>query len=362
GWKIATQLPKVKGKTFTYYAPNLQYFMDSPTELSNHDVRSFEIPSNGKNYQIKFVLHDPDASDAHLDTFFEKVKKVVIAQKEVFGELPDFDYGTYQFLACYAPTASGDGMEHRNSTILTTTRSLAKNGMERNIGTVSHEFFHAWNVERLRPKNLEPFNFEKANMSDALWFAEGFTSYYTNLILCRAGIISPKNYVEGLDGALNYVWHSPSLAYRNPIDMSKLAPFKDAAVYIDRTDWNNTFVSYYSYGSVLGLALDLALRDKDLNLDDFFKQLWQAYGKLEKPYTIAQLHQSLNQYAGKEFGDAFFNNYIYQSKIPNYKQLFAALGVQFHQPHITTAYVGGNIKHNIIQQSSLINEPLAKAG
>ncbi len=75
--------------------------------------------------------------------------------------------------------------------------------MEGNIGTVSHEFFHAWNVERIRPKTLEPFNFEETNMSGELWFAEGFTSYYTSLILCRAGIITPKKYIEGLSGILN---------------------------------------------------------------------------------------------------------------------------------------------------------------
>ncbi|MCV6630993.1 MAG: peptidase M61 [Flavobacteriaceae bacterium] len=362
GWKIATQLPKVKGKTITYYAPNLQYFMDSPTELSNHHVRSFEVASNGKSYQIKFVLHDPDASDAHFDTFFEKVKKVVLAQKEVFGELPDFDYGTYQFLACYTPNASGDGMEHRNSTILTTTRSLAANGIEQNIGTVSHEFFHAWNVERLRPQNLEPFDFEKANMSDALWFAEGFTSYYTNLILCRAGILDPDRYIAQLSGALNYVWNSPSLEYRNPIQMSQLAPFKDAAVYIDQANWNNSFVSYYSYGSVLGLALDLMLREKNLSLDGYMKELWNSYGKTEKPYKLQNLQNTLENYAGKTFGTQFFKNYIYDSKMPNYKHLFALHGVDFHQPHANIAFVGGTIENNIVTQAPLSNQALYKAG
>jgi len=173
-WKVATQLPLVSGTT--YSAPDLQYFMDSPTEISNHAVREFEVDSNGKNQNIRFVLHH-NGTDEELDTYFEKVRKTVLAEKDVFGELPHFDYGTYTFLACYIPNASGDGMEHRNSTILTSTKSLADGGgMEDNIGTVSHEFFHAWNVERIRPKSLEPFNFEEVNMSGELWFAEGFTS------------------------------------------------------------------------------------------------------------------------------------------------------------------------------------------
>ena len=196
-WKIATQLPLVSGTT--YAAPNLQYFMDSPTEISDFGLRSFIVPSNGQEYTIELVLHH-NGTEEELDAYFESVKKVVLAERDVFGELPAFDYGKYTFLACYIPNASGDGMEHRNSTILTSTRSLANGGIERNIGTVSHEFFHAWNVERIRPKSLEPFNFEQANMSGELWFAEGFTSYYTGLILCRAGLRTPQQYVEGLSG------------------------------------------------------------------------------------------------------------------------------------------------------------------
>ncbi len=197
-WKIATQLPLVSGTT--YSAPNLYYFMDSPTEISNYMLRSFEI--DGKT--INLALHH-NGTEEEADTYFEKVKKVVLAEKEVYGELPHYDYGNYTFLACYIPNASGDGMEHRNSTIVTSTRSLADGGMDGNIGTISHEYFHSWNVERIRSKSLEPFDFEAANMSGELWFAEGFTSFYTVLILCRAGLISPEEYVDGLAGTFNYV-------------------------------------------------------------------------------------------------------------------------------------------------------------
>ncbi|MEC3964788.1 M61 family metallopeptidase [Flagellimonas halotolerans] len=324
-WKVATQLPLVSGTT--YSAPNLYYFMDSPTEISNYMLRSFEV--DGKT--INLALHH-NGTEEEADTYFEKVKKIVLAEKEVYGELPNFDYGNYTFLACYIPNASGDGMEHRNSTILTSTRSLADGGMERNIGTVSHEFFHAWNVERIRPKSLEPFDFEAANMSGALWFAEGFTSYYTNLILCRAALISPKEYVEGLAGTFNYVWNSPARQFFNPIEMSFQAPFVDAATSVDPVNRENMFISYYSYGSVLALALDLSLREKGLNLDDFMKLVWNKYGATEIPYTIQNLHDALNEYAGDAFGDDFFNNYIYKSNMPDYKSLMESVGVVLEQP------------------------------
>ncbi|WP_373519611.1 M61 family metallopeptidase [Pricia sp.] len=362
-WKIATQMPIVSGTT--YSAPNFQYFMDSPVEISDFQMREFEVASNGKRQKVQFVLHH-NGTEAELDIYFEKVKKIVLAEKEVFGELPIFDYGTYTFMACYVPNASGDGMEHRNSTILTDTEGLAEGGMEGNIGTVSHEFFHSWNVERIRPKSLEPFNFSEANMSGALWFAEGFTSYYTGLILCRTGIISPEEYVEGLSGTFNYVWNSPARQFFNPIEMSYQAPFVDAATSVDPVNRENTFISYYSYGSVLGLALDLSLREKDFNLDSFMKQVWQKYGKNETPYILEDLHKALNDYAGQPFGDSFFNNYIYKSGMPDYKPLLESVGVVLQQnsesPYIgITAQLDGD-GNGVIQTNPKIGSPAYESG
>ncbi|RIV70742.1 M61 family metallopeptidase [Flagellimonas aequoris] len=359
-WKVATQLPLVSGTT--YSAPNLCYFMDSPTEISNYMLRSFEV--DGKT--INLALHH-NGTEEEVNTYFEKVKKVVLAEKEVYGELPDYDYGNYTFLACYIPNASGDGMEHRNSTIVTSTRSLADGGMDGNIGTISHEYFHSWNVERIRPKSLEPFDFEAANMSGELWFAEGFTSYYTGLILCRAGLITPKEYVEGLAGTFNYVWNSPARQFFNVIEMSYQAPFVDAATSVDPVNRENTFISYYSYGSVLGLALDLSLREKGLNLDDFMKSVWVKYGKTEIPYTLENLQAALVEFAGKSFGDDFFNNYVYQSNMPDYTPWLNAAGVLLEQP-MNEPYFGAYVSIDAegsqatILRNTKIGSPAYKAG
>lgn len=364
-WKVATQLKPVKGNT--YYAPNLDYFMDSPTEISDYAMRTFTEESNGKEYTIRFVLHH-QGTDEDLDTYFEKVKKIVKQEKAVYGELPDYDYGTYTFLACYMPNVSGDGMEHRNSTILTDREGLAEGGMEDNIGTVSHEYFHSWNVERIRPLPLEPFDFMHANMSGELWFAEGFTSYYTNLILCRAGVITPKDYVEGLSGSLNYVWNSPALKYFNPIEMSYQAPFVDAARSVDPVNWTNTFVSYYSYGSVLGLALDLSLRDldKDLNLDQFMRLMWTKYGKTEQPYTVKNIENTLAEYTGKEFATKFFASHIYNSTMPDYKNLLSSVGVSFDLADPEVPYLGARVSIEddmlMINSNPYQGSPLYKAG
>jgi len=335
-WKIATQLKEIDPDT--YYAPDLYYFMDSPIEMSDFDLREFEI--NGQI--IRFALHH-QGSGEDFNQYFEQVKRIVEQEKMVFGELPNYDYGKYTFLACYMPNVSGDGMEHRNSTVLTDVTSLANGGMKENIGTVSHEFFHSWNVERIRPSSLEPFDFSKANMSGLLWFAEGFTSYYTNLILCRAENISPEEYVESLNKNFNYVWNSPARAYFNPIEMSYQAPFVDAATSIDPVNRENTFISYYSYGSVLGLALDLSLRKKGQTLDDFMKLMWLKYGKNEISYTLQDLQKTLGTFAGETFASHFFNNYIFKSEMPDYQKLFDPVGLSIIQKK-TKPYFGAPLK------------------
>ncbi len=345
-WKVATQLKKTK--TNSFMAPDLYYFMDSPTELSDFSLREFKLDSQN----IRFALHH-DGTDAELDEYFDQVKRIVEQEKQVYGELPAYDYGEYTFIACYLPNASGDGMEHRNSTIITDTEGLANGGMKGNIGTVSHEFFHSWNVERIRPNDLEPFNFSKANMSGSLWFAEGFTSYYTNLILHRANILTAEEYIKSINGTFNYVWNSPAHKFFNPIEMSFQAPFVDAATSVDPVNRENTFISYYSYGSVLGLALDLELRSKGLNLDDFMKQVWNTFGKTEVSYTIKDLHKSLNKYAGAEIGDNFFGNYIYKSEMPKYAELFKTVGLK-HIQEVEKGYFGASLSayNNVVQISS----------
>ena len=357
-WKVATQL-KYEGNT-TYSAPNLYYFLDSPTEISNYKLREFKVDDQ----TIKFVLHDP-GTETEFDEYWEKVKAIVLQEKAVFGALPIYDFGEYTFLACYMSNVSGDGMEHRNSTILTDTETLANGGMDGNIGTVSHEYFHSWNVERIRPADLEPFKFDRANMSNSLWFAEGFTSYYTNLILERAGIITAEEYVNGLNGTFNYVWNSPALQFFNPIEMSNQAPFVDAATAVDPVNRENMFISYYSYGSVLGLALDLSLREKNLNLDDFMKLMWSTYGKNEVGYEVSDIEKTLSTYAGKEFSEDFFNNYIYASQMPDYETLFEQVGLTMKRDS-SKAFFGSTLRNTEngveIVRNTTIGSPAYVAG
>ena len=344
-WKVATQLKPETATTFT--APNLQYFMDSPTEISDFQMRTFTETSNGKTYQFRLVLHAPNESEV-IDAFKAAAMKIVAQEKAVYQELPGYDYGTYTFICCYMPQGSGDGMEHRNSTFISGNFVLDSSGLQRAYGTVAHEFFHCWNVERIRPRSLEPFDFEQANMSGELWFAEGFTSYYTDLTLCRAGIISTSDYVSGISGGLNAVINSPARRYRTPVEMSQFAPFSDAATSIDPVNFGNTFISYYTYGKVLGLALDLSLRNQGQNrsLDGFMALMWDHYGKPEIPYSVADIESTLAEYAGEAFAHTFFYHYIYHSEMPDYQALLNSVGISLSLAHPGQAFLGASMEQN----------------
>jgi predicted metalloprotease with PDZ domain len=255
GWRVATQLAPTNDP-YRFTAPDLAYFLDSPTEVSDFWFRSWDVDGES----IRVALHHA-GTEAEAERYAEAVAAVVQASRDLYGELPDFDFGSYTFLACYLPWVDGDGMEHRNSTVLTSTGSLAAN-MTGVLGTVAHEFFHAWSVERIRPATLEPFDFERANMSRELWFAEGFTSYFDDLILWRAGLITDESFAGRMGSIANSVTNARGRTYFSPVEMSMQAPFVDAATSVDLTNRLNTFLSYYAWGSGIGMALDLELRTR----------------------------------------------------------------------------------------------------
>lgn len=367
-WKVATQLVPT-GDPFVFSAPNLQYFMDSPTELSDFTERSWKVESNGKTYTFRLAVHH-DGIEEDVDVFADKTKKVVAEQMKIFGELPDFDYGTYTFIADYLPYVSSDGMEHRNSTILTQTQSLNEMEFKPQLATLSHELIHGWNAERIRPNQLEPFNFEQANMSLSLWFVEGFTNYYGDLAVRRAGESKIDEYLEGVSKAINTVTFSPGRSFASSQGMSIQAPFVDAATAIDPTNFTNTFISYYTYGSAIGLALDLTLREKfrGVTLDTFMQHVWSIHGRTEKPYTTDDLRAALAQVTNdEEFAIEFFSNYITGQNLPNYESLLANAGLLLRKAKEGEASVGSlslefEGKAALISENTIIGSPLYSAG
>ena len=366
-WQIATQL-KPEATPHTFSAPHLQYLMDSPAELADLKIKEWEILEKGKKKKIRIALHTT-TGEKELQNFYEQAQRIVAEAGAVFQAFPEYDYGSYIFLACYMPQTSGDGMEHRNSTFITSSHPLPL-AAEDHLATLSHEYFHSWNVERIRPKALEPFNFAEANMSGELWFAEGFTNYYGELIMHRSQVYNLKTYTQSLTAELNYVLNSPGRRYFSPVEMSYQAPFVDAARSIDPVNRQNTYISYYPFGSIMGIALDLTLRSKfkNLNLDQVMQAAWKNFGQNEKPYTLGDLENLLGQVTqNRVFAQDFFRKHIYGKEFADYQNLLEPAGLLLRKTNpgkasLGLAYIRDQEGKVIVQSGTLVGSPLYLAG
>ena len=321
-WKTATQLARHDDGTWS--APDLEMLMDSPVELSNHTTRTWKSGDS----EFRMVLHHRGTLE-EAAAYAKMCEAVVIEEEGVFGAFPKYDTGAYTFLLDYLPYASGDGMEHRDSTVISGTRDL-KDSASRLIGTVSHEFFHSWNVRRIRPRSLEPFDFERANMSGELWFAEGFTNYYGPLTLKRAGISSLDQFTRAMGSAVSAVLTAPGREVFNVIDMSRQAPFVDAATANDPVNRANTFISYYTYGEALALGIDLSIRARfpGKSLDDWMRAMWREHPDIQKPYDLGDLERALAMATGdKEFAAEIFRRHVRGMEPMEYEPLLARAGL-----------------------------------
>ncbi len=339
-WKIATQLKSLGNGS--YYAPNFQYFMDSPIEIAAYHSASWQVKSSsGKPQTIHIISHSKDDQKT-VDNYAVMLKKLVEEHIAVWEELPTFDHDNYYFLYDTYPDYPGDGMEHRNSTVIVQRYPKLGGNELAALGTFSHEFFHTWNVERLRPKTLEPFNFEHANMSDELWLAEGFTQYYGNLLLARAGFRLPESVSQTFGSIINTVLNSPGAKDFSAVQASRYAVFADAGVAIDQTNKSNIFTTYYTYGASIALALDLQLRaDFKLTLDDYMRALWKAYGKSETAYTVPDLERTLAILTkNSAFAADFFKNYVLGTEKNNYEKLLLHAGYVLRKSSPNKAYTG----------------------
>jgi predicted metalloprotease with PDZ domain len=333
-WRAATQLfPTAEPLTFT--APNLQYFMDSPTELSDFRVSQFTVAAaDGSEARFRVVAH-VGGTQAGFDALVTAIRRLVREEMAVFGVFPQYEPGEYTFLLDYVPWADGDGMEHRNSTSITQPGvSLdSADGRAAALDTIAHEFFHGWNVERIRPAGIEPFDFTRENVTCCLWLGEGFTQYYGDLLLVRAGFSA----TPPVASAARLV-NAPGRRVRTAVQMSEYAPFADRAVTSDVTDQDRTYLSYYWDGEALALALDLSLRETTggrLTLDDYMRRLWTDFGApadarpgyVARPYTLADLRAELAALTGdRAFADTFFDRYVEGHDAPDYAALLAPAG------------------------------------
>ncbi|HEX8177638.1 MAG TPA: PDZ domain-containing protein [Pyrinomonadaceae bacterium] len=302
-WKVATALPAAAGgRALTFRAENFDILYDSPVEAGNFKTLSFEV----RGVPHRIIIDGEGNYDP--ERMRRDVQKIVEASVALMGgEIPYRDYTFF----LHTPSTGGGGLEHLNSTALIFPRfRFRPEGSYRSfLSLVSHEYFHLWNVKRIRPDALGPFDYTQENYTRLLWVAEGITSYYENIILVRAGLISGEDYLNDLATAIRDLQNTPG-RFEQSLEESSF----DAWIKYYRPDENsvNSQVSYYDKGAIVGAMLDLEIRraSKDAHsLDDVMRALYEEFYKRERNYTPEDFQSLAERMAGAKL-DSFFARYV----------------------------------------------------
>lgn len=299
-WRVTTPLPQSE-EANTFEAADFDTLVDSPFEIGLH--RLYEFEAQGLPHQLAIW----GEGNAQPERIVGDIKKIIEVEAELFGGLP---YDRYVFLLHLAATGAG-GLEHKNGCTLNYNRFgfRAKEQYDRFMQLVAHEFFHLWNVKRIRPIALEAFDYTCENYTTELWFCEGTTSYYDLVIPLRAGIYDTKSFLNALGKEIARYMMTPGRLVQ-PVSESSF----DAWIKLYRPDANsgNSQISYYLKGELVSLLLDLLIRERhsnSLSLDDVMRQMWQQFGRTEIGFTPEQLQDIIESVAGVKLGD-FFARYI----------------------------------------------------
>ncbi len=300
-WKVTTGLEDVPGKPNTFTAPDFEYFGDCPLEIGLQ--KDFDFYVDGKRHVIS-IYGDGNWNS---DTLISDFTRIVIANKEFWGELP---YRKYVFMIHCQPNAGG-GTEHINSTIMGVRPFIFSNpGTYRGfLGLVSHEYFHTWNVKQLRPKAIAPYDFSKENYSEEFWVSEGATSYFDDLILLRTGHSDAKWYLEIVTQMVN----NERSRFGNTIQPLAESSF-DAWIkyWRGRQNAQNAESDYYGKGSQVSLLLDLEIRHRSKNkhsLEEVMRIMFKRF-PLTKGFTNADLQKICEETAGGSFAE-LFKSFLY---------------------------------------------------
>jgi len=316
--KVSTGLEPVAGEQFTYKASDFDILYDSPIEVGNQDV--FEFMAAGVRHEVAMY------GGGNYDK--EKLKvdmaKIVDEITAVYGENPNKHYTfiVHNFLR------GGGGLEHLNSTTLGATRNAynTEAGYKGFLALVAHEYHHLWNVKRLRPVALGPFDYDNENYTTNLWVAEGFTSYYENKYMHRAGFNDDATFINDLAGAIGTVTNTPGAKYQ-----SAAASSYDAWIIGYRPNENskNNSISYYSKGEVIGILMDLEIINATKgakSLDDVMKAMYLQCKTLKRGYTDAEFKAMVEKISGISFTN-FWAKYVNGVDDAEYVKYFGYAGI-----------------------------------
>jgi predicted metalloprotease with PDZ domain len=333
-WKVATGLPAVAGRPNTFKAENFDILYDSPFEVSNFYETTFMVRgvphrivvSGEGNYDLKQIAAD--------------TAKIAEEGAKIFGGLPMEDY------LFIVNLRGGGGLEHLNSTALQFNRFGFKpqSQYKRFLSLVAHEYFHLWNVKRIRPDALGPFDYENENYTKLLWVAEGITAYYESLLLQRAGFISDKEFLSAKAESISDLQNRPG-RFETSIEEASM----DAWIKYYRPDENsiNNQISYYDKGEIVGMMLDTEIRTRSAgksSLDDVLKYLYDEFFKKGRNYTPADFQKAAERAAGVSLED-FFSKYVRGEAEIDYNAIVAGIGLQLTrtEPNKGKPYIGADM-------------------
>ena len=322
-WRCATTMTRADPATWRFHAADYDELIDHPVELS--EFAACEFAAGGVPHQVAITgRHAVDTGRLQRD-----LARVCQWQIDLFGGTPPFP--AYLFLVMAVGDGYG-GLEHRSSTSLLCSRNgLPQAGMAEPtddyvtfLGLASHEYFHAWNVKRIKPAAFVPYDLSRESYTRQLWAFEGITSYYDDLALVRSGVVGDVKFLELLGRGITTVLRTPGRLTQSIADASF-----DAWIKFYRQDENspNALVSYYAKGALVALALDLQLRvDGRVTLDDVMRALWERHGATGVGVPEGGIEALASELAGRDLGD-FFARYVHGTEDPPLASLLAAHGV-----------------------------------
>jgi predicted metalloprotease with PDZ domain len=320
GWKTTTALP-AEGKS-RFRAADYDQLVDSPLEIGEHLLLEWEQSGRPHRYAVW------GSGNLDPDRLIADTRRIIATCERFFGDLP---YASYTFILHLLPDGRG-GLEHRDSCSLQADRwAFEGEAYENFVALVAHEFFHVWNGKRIRPEPLGPFDYTRENYTRSLWVVEGLTTYYTELILRRAGLVTPERFLARLAESITRFRALPGRHRQTLADSSF-----DSWIRFYRPDEHtpNAQISYYQKGALVGMLLDLELRRRTGNersLDDLMRLLWERYGAVDEGYPEAgagSVEALASELSGSDLSP-LFDRWIRGTDELEYERSLTAAGLAF---------------------------------
>ena len=301
GWRtVSTSLDPAgaSDSLFTFTAPNYDTLVDCPIEIGSHQ----EYPFSVRNVPHTVAVYGVGNYDSA--RLIPDMKRIVETGTSIFGDIP---YRRYTFLTQLLQNGSG-GLEHASSVSLQYRRWGFKpeSAYKRWLSLVAHEYFHLWNVKRIRPKALGPFDYTHENYTRLLWVAEGFTTYYSAIILRRAELTTPQELIGWVSSQITDIQSKPGRLVQSVEEASFDAWIK---YYRPNENSDNTTISYYNKGAVMGLLMDLEIRHRTggrKSLDEVLKTLYGTFAREKgRGFTDVEFRQTCESVAGGSLAELF---------------------------------------------------------